>query len=172
MQLETARLIIRPYEATDLDDFHEIFSDETVMRDCEPSYDRKASQKWLDYFIKNPIASAVVLKETGKLIGHALFKQLPGEEAGIYEIGWIYNRRFWRRGYAYEAAQAQMDEGFERLKLHKICAQTIDPVKSVPLMKKLGMREEGIFRQHTRDNLGNWADLYWYAALGQEQGKA
>ncbi len=61
-----------------------------------------------------------------------------------------------------------MDHGFTALHLHKICAETIDPAASVPLMKKLGMREEGIFRQHTLGPDGAWADLYWYAALGSE----
>lgn len=32
-------------------------------------------------------------------------------------------------------------------------------------MKKLGMRPEGIQRSQTRDNHGNWADLYSYGLL-------
>ncbi len=165
MHLVTPRLNIRPYEEGDQADFYEIFSDPVVMRDCEPPYDWETSAGWLQRFIRDPIAYAVALKDSGKMIGHALFKQLPGEEAGIYEIGWIYNRRFWRQGYAFEAARAQIAYGFEHLNLHKVCAETIDPVKSVPLMKKLGMKEEGVFRQHTRDLQGNWADLHWYAIL-------
>ncbi|MDD4079826.1 MAG: GNAT family N-acetyltransferase [Eubacteriales bacterium] len=168
MTIATQRLIIRPYEEGDLKDFHEIFSNEAVMRFCEPPYSHADSQKWLGYFIQNPIAFAVVLKSGGKAIGHALFKQLPGEEQGIWEIGWIFNQAFWRRGYAFEAASTLMAYGFETLKLHKICAETTDPEKSVPLMKKLGMQEEGVFRQHTKGNDGSWADLYWYAALAPE----
>lgn len=172
LSLTTARLLIRPYAQSDLDDFEEIFSDAEVMRECVPPYTREQCARWLNRFIKDPIAFAVELRRTGKMIGHALFKQLPGEEEGIYEIGWIYNRRFWRQGYAFEAARALMDYGFGALKLHKICAETIDPLKSVPLMKKLGMREEGVFRQHTRSPEGAWADLYWYAALRTEWEKA
>ena len=165
MHLTTERLTIRPYTDADLSDFYEIFSDPIVMRDCEPPYDLEKSRHWLRYFIENPIAFAVVENAGGKLIGHALFKQLPGEADGIYEIGWIYNRAFWRQGYAYEASRALIDYGFDALALHKICAEPIDPVKSAALMEKLGMRREGLFHRHTKDNEGRWADLYWYAIL-------
>jgi len=166
MRLETERLLIRPYEMDDLDDFCAIFSDPEVMAQCAPPYDRAACEKWLSCFIQNPIAFAVVEKQSGRMIGHALFKQLPGEEDGIWEIGWIYNRAFWRKGYAYEAARAQIDHGFAHLNLHKVCAETIDPVKSVRLMEKLGMQQEGVFRRHVKNPVtGRWADLYWYAVL-------
>ena len=169
MRIQTERLRIRNYEERDLADFFEIFSDREVMEHCEPPYDMEASRYWVQYFIDNPIAFAVIEAESGKMIGHALFKQMPGEENGIYEIGWIYNRRFWRQGYAYEAAQALIDYGFDQLNVHKIVAETIDPVKSVPLMIKLGMREEGVFRQHTLCNGGIWADLFWYGLLRSDR---
>ncbi len=171
LRLETQRLLIRNYLPEDADGFHAIFSDPEVMRACEPPYDRAASEKWLRYFIRNPIAFAVVEKESGTVIGHALFKQLPGDADGIWEIGWIYNQAFWRRGYAYEAARALMDYGFSALGLHKVCAETIDPVKSVSLMEKLGMTREGVFRQHTKHPVSDaWVDLYWYAALNPREG--
>lgn len=55
--------------------------------------------------------------------------------------------------------------GFNELKLHKIFAEAVDGVKSVGLMKKLGMRLEGLQRSQTKDNDGNWADLYLYGML-------
>ena len=166
MYIRTPRLIIRDYSPSDWHDLHEIFSDPVVMKECEPAYTEDQTKSALDYFISKSIAYAVTLADTGKVIGHALFSQLPPpDEAGIYEIGWIYNRTYWRQGYAWEAAKALMDYGFRELKLHKITAETIDPVKSVGLMKKLGMTHEGTFRGHTRDSEGNWADVYWYAML-------
>ena len=52
--------------------------------------------------------------------------------------------------------------------IHKIFAEAIDGVKSVGLMKKLGMRLEGVQREQTDDNFGNWADLYLYGILQNE----
>ena len=41
-------------------------------------------------------------------------------------------------------------------------------MKSVSLMQKLGMQLEGIQRSQTKDNHGNWADLYFYGLLEDE----
>ncbi len=165
MNIRTARLLLRPYRQEDLADFHEIFSDPAVMRYCGAPYGARASERQLAWFIAHPVALAAEEMAEGRMIGHLLFKQLPGETAGVYEIGWFFNRRYWRRGYAFEAARALMDEGFRSMGLHKIVAETIDPLASVRLMEKLGMRREGVFRLHARDPRGEWADVYWYAAL-------
>ena len=163
MYIRTSRLIIRDYTASDWQDLHEIFSDPEVMRCCESAYTPEQTKEALDHFIQKDIAYAVTLADAGKVIGHALFAQLPPpDEQGIYEIGWIYNRRYWGQGYAYEASKALIDHGFQELQLHKIVAETIDPVRSTALMQKLGMIHEGTFRAHTRDLDGNWADVYWY----------
>ena len=55
-----------------------------------------------------------------------------------------------------------IDYAFKELDAHKIFAESIDGVKSVGLMQKLGMRLEGIQKSHTRDNDGNWTDLWLY----------
>lgn len=163
MLLHTKRLILRDYTLSDAGDLHEIFSDPIVMKDCEPPYLPKQTRAILSAFIENHIAFAAVLQDSGKVIGHILFHQLPMEENGIYEIGWFFNRNYWRQGYAYEAASALMQYGFRDLHLHKICAETIDPDRSVALMKKLGMTHEGTFRSHTRAPNGRWSDVHWYA---------
>ena len=162
MDIRTDRLTIRDYRREDWKDLHKIFSDPEVMKDCEPPYCETATREALAYFMENHIGYAVVLTETEQVIGHLLFHQLPSEAEGIWEIGWFLNRDFWRQGYAYEAAHAMIRHGFGAWKLHKIMAETIDPVKSVALMEKLAMVREGIFRSHVKDPGGRWVDLYWY----------
>ena len=164
MYISTPRLIIRDYSPADFQDLHEIFSDPVVMAYCEPAYTAEQTKEILGLFIRRSIAYAVVLKQTGKIIGHALFAQLPPPDtAGTYEIGWIYNRSFWGQDYAFEASKALIDYGFQYLNLHKVTAETIDPVRSVGLMKKLGMQHEATFPAHTTDLQGNRADVYRYA---------
>ena len=96
------------------------------------------------------------------MMGYILFKR---QDEGVYEMGWIYNSSFWRQGYAYESCKAVIDYAFAELKAYKVFAEAIDAVKSVGLMQKLGMRHEGIQRSQTKDNHGNWADLYFYGLL-------
>lgn len=165
MELKTKRLVIRDYLESDIPDLLTIFGDPEVMKFCEPVYDEARTRQMLDMF--RGIAYAVT--RSGKVIGHALFKQLPMEEDGIYEIGWIFGRKYWGQGYAYESASALIDYGFQELGLHKICAETLDPIRSGGLAKKLGMTQEACFRSHTRDVSGKWTDLYWYGVVNPRE---
>ena len=167
INLETQRLVVRPYEQSDLLDFHTIFSDPEVMDTCEPPYTSQQSEKALKYFSESRIAYAVERKKDRTVIGHLLFKQRPSEEKGIYEIGWIFNRSAWKQGFAFEAAKAVMDHGFKTLDVHKVLAETLDPHKSLPLMKKLGMTHEGTLRNHVKHN-GKWRDLHVGGLLAHE----
>ena len=96
------------------------------------------------------------------MMGYILFNEF---DEGVYEMGWIYNRSFWRQGLAFESCKALIDYAFTELKAHKVFAEAIDAVKSVGLMQKLGMQLEGIQRGQTKDKHGNWADLYFYGLL-------
>lgn len=142
----------------DADDLYEILGADQTMANCEPAYDFEKTEQFLSSFcIGRNGAVAAVHKESGKMIGYILFNE-TGE--CVYEIGWFFNRRFWRQGYAYESCKAVIDYAFTEMKAHKVFAETTDAVKSVGLMKKLGMTLEGIQRSHTKDTHGQWADLY------------
>ena len=166
MHLETPRLFIRPFLPEDFSDLHEIFGDDRTMENCEPAYTPAQTQDFLTSFcIGRNGALAAVHKETGKMIGYILFKEY---EESVYEIGWIFNRSYWRQGYAYESCAAVIDHAFAALSAHKIFAEATDVVKSVGLMKKLGMSPEGVQRSQTKGHHGNWADLYFYGLLQGE----
>ena len=170
MYLETERMIVRDFVAEDADDLQEILGDGETMEYCEPPYDIEKTKAFLASFcVARRGAVAAVDKESGKVIGYVL---LNSSEEGVYEMGWIFNRSFWGRGYAYEACQAVMEYTFTELEAHKIFAETIDKVKSVGLMEKLGFRLEGIQRYQTKDHRGEWADLHLYGLLREEWWRA
>ena len=111
MYIETERMILRDFTPDDLADLHEIFSDPIVMEHTEPPYDLDKTREFLHDFClgkkrKNgvPGAFAAVLKESGKVIGYVLLKEYDAPE--IYEAGWIFNKDYWGRGYAYEICAA------------------------------------------------------------------
>ena len=159
-------MIIRDFIPEDAADLHEIFGDDETMKNCEPAYDFDKTKEFLTSFcIGRKGAVAAVHKESNKVIGYILFNEA---DEGVYEMGWIYNRSFWRQGYAYESCKTVIVYDFGELKAHKVFAEAIDAVKSVSLMKKLGMQLEGIQRSHTKDNHGNWADLYFYGLLDDD----
>ena len=166
MYIETERTIVRDFSMGDLNDLQKILGDDEVMEYMEPAYSIEKTEAFLsDFCIGRRGALACQHKESGRVIGYILFK---GPEEGVYELGWIFARDFWRQGFAYEAMRALIHHAFTQLNAHKLFAEAIDPVRSVGLMKKLGMRPEGVQRSHTRDNKGNWADLYFYGLLAEE----
>ncbi len=166
MYLETERMIVRDFMPEDSSDLHEILGDGETMKDCEPPYSMEKTRKFLrEFCIDRQGGVAAVLKESSKVIGYILF---ASQETGVYEMGWFFNRHYWHKGYAYEACYAVVKHAFSGLCAHKIFAETIDGIKSACLMKKLGMKQEGIQRQQVKDSGGNWADLYFFGILREE----
>lgn len=152
MQLETPRMLIRNFLADDADDLHEILGDAQTMEYSEPPYDLEQTKRFLESFcIARGGAVAAVDRQTNKVIGYILFTEV---EAGEYELGWFFNRHFWRKGYAYEACKGLMDYAFGTMGVEKIFAETIDGVKAVGLMEKLGMHLEKI--QHDHEHHRTW----------------
>ena len=166
MYIETPRMIIRDFTPEDAADLHVIFGDDETMENCEPAYGVEKTKEFLTSFcIGQRGAVAAVHKESSKMVGYILFNEL---EMGVFEMGWFFNRSFWGKGLAFESCKAVIDYAFAERKAHKVFAETIDAGKSVGLMQKLGMQLEGIQRSQTRDNHGNWADLYFYGLLEED----
>jgi ribosomal-protein-alanine N-acetyltransferase len=56
------------------------------------------------------------------------------------EVAWRLDRRYWGRGYATEAAQASVDDGFRRIGLTAVVAMTtLGNHASMRIMERLGM---------------------------------
>ena len=167
MHIETHRMIVRNFDMSDVNDLQDILGDDVTMKNCEPACSMEKTTDFLKNFcIAKKGAVAAVHKERNKVIGYILFNEF---DAGVYEIAWIFNKNYWREGYAYESCKAVIDYAFDSMHAHKIFAEAIDGIKSVNLMKKLGMKFEGIQRSQTRDNSGNWADLYLYGILEEDR---
>ncbi len=81
------------------------------------------------------------------------------------EIGYALNYEYWGKGFATEAAQAVIQFGFEHMNLNRIEA-TVDPDNhgSVHVIEKVGMKFEGILRQHIWSK-GAFRDRKMYALL-------
>lgn len=170
MHIETERCIIRYFQEDDFRDFHEIFSDPVVMENTEPPYDEAKSRAFLEGFcIRDKKALALEHKAERKVFGYILFSDRLQKD--VYEIGWIFNRNYWRQGFAYEAMSAVVDFAFRQLHAHKLFAEAIDTVKSVGLMKKLGMVFEGRQIEQLKDQNGEWRDLYYYGLLAEQYEK-
>ena len=166
--LETARLLIRPFQEGDLPEIHRILcaafgepeGGATALGQRRAWLEWSAlSAEWLPRLHQPPYGDrAVVLKEGGALLGAvglvpllAPFAQLPSFGAkppgGSFspEVGlfWAIDPPHQRQGYASEAAQALIQVAFTEMKLGRILATTeTDNLASQGVMRRLGMRLE------------------------------
>lgn len=146
MILETQRLCLREYTEADFDALFEILSDPVTMQHYPKPYDEEGTWRWLRWSFQNYREHgfgwwAVILKETGEMIGDCgvTIQNIDGEK--LPEIGYHFNKKFWRQGFASEAARAVRDWAFENTAydcLYSYMDQT--NVGSYCVAQKIGMK--------------------------------
>ena len=143
--METERLLIRRITRKDLDALLAIMGKPEVMYAWEHGFTKKDVRKWINrqltrYHKDGFGYFAVILKESGTLIGQAgLVKStINGNEA--VELGYILDNAYWHHGYGTEAAHACLEYAFGELALKTVCC-SIRPenVASIRVTEKLGM---------------------------------
>jgi len=132
---------LRRFRAEDASAFHEIMSDVEVMRywSTPPHRSIAETERWIATTIeavRSGHADDFVVVHDGKIIG----------KAGLWtdnELGMIFARSVWGRGFAGEAVAAVIARAFSR-GLNAIKADC-DPrnVLSLRLLQKLGFVETG-----------------------------
>jgi [ribosomal protein S5]-alanine N-acetyltransferase len=175
LPFESERLLMREFRESDFDSIRVYAADPEVSRYMQwgPN-DKTATRVYLDARLeaqklwpRPSVEFGVELKSEGRLIG-GLRLALQDDEGKTADFGYTYDRRYWRKGYATEAAQALLTVAFERLHLHRVWA-TCDTrnAGSLGVMRKLGMRHEGTFRQDVWQK-GEWRDTHLCAILAKE----
>ncbi|MGE6514534.1 GNAT family N-acetyltransferase [Lysinibacillus sphaericus] len=167
MFIKSQRILIREFEPHDWQAVYEYTSDMNVMKYIpEGVFSEEDAKNFVSKNMDDAKNFPVVLIDENILIGHMVFHPYFGEHT--YEIGWVFNPKYYNKGYASEAAHALLNYGFKDMQLHRIIA-TCQPqnIPSYKVMEKIGMRKEGYFKQcipHGDD----WWDEYYYAVLSEE----
>ena len=109
MYLKTERCILRSLTLLDAEDMYAVLSDREVMQYIEKPFDMDRTVSFIREtgMCEPPLVYAIIWRETGRLIGHAIFHAY---DASAMEIGWILNRRYWGRGIADELTRALVDK--------------------------------------------------------------
>jgi len=178
MELNTQRLILRPFVKEDFDAVHAYASDINNVRYMiwGPNGEKDTRAFIEDCLCKaeeSPRLNydfAITLKGAGRLIGGCgIYLNKEGTEG---MLGWILHRDYWKQGYMPEAAKALLRFGFETLKLHRVYATcNADNYGSWRVMEKCGMRREAHFRKNRFGRVGTeqvWYDELHYAMLDEE----
>ncbi|MFI3223674.1 GNAT family N-acetyltransferase [Streptococcus suis] len=170
--LETERLILRPFQATDVEPvFQNWTSDEKVttyltwpthqtiqdtqdyIQFCIQSYSQEKTYRWV-----------IELKENQQPIGDISIVSLD-ERVQAAELGWVLGSRWWGQGYMPEALEAVTHFLLEEVGCLRIMAvHDSENRPSGRVMEKVGMTYEGTLRQSARNNRGI-VDIAIYSLL-------
>ncbi len=124
LQIETPRLLLRPFDKSDLTDLYTYASVEGVgeLAGWKHHESIEESQAILDIFIREDKVFALVEKTSGKVIGSFGIEKYGMEEAltefnGYLgrELGFVLSRDYWGQGLMPEAVNAVKDYLFSVL---------------------------------------------------------
>jgi RimJ/RimL family protein N-acetyltransferase len=154
MQIETPRLLLRPTTLADRTELHRLEQDPEVMRYLNGGRPTSLAPDADCGFLMprggEPGIWAVIERETGAFLGWVSL--IPEQDAG--QLGYRLRRAAWGRGFATEAASAVIADGFARLGLARIVAQTMAAnLPSRRVMQRLGMRHVRTFFVDFQDPL-------------------
>jgi ribosomal-protein-alanine N-acetyltransferase len=179
LPVETERLVIRELTEGDLDALHAWRRHPAYRRHLPmPRQTRAEVEAELHAILRDQIdlhrlrfLLGVVERKSGAVIGEAILKLTPARRHRQAEIGWAVAETLKGRGYATEIGQVLLDLAFGRLKLHRVFAMcSAENHASRRVMEKLGMRAEGLLREHFRSR-ERWWSSHLYGMLEREYRK-
>jgi len=123
--LETDRLLLRPWQEEDLNDFYKYASVEGVgeMAGWKHHESIEVSKQMLQSFISGRHVFAIVYKENNKVIGSlGLHKSWADDDSNyanlkVKEIGYVLSKDYWGQGLMAEAVKEVIRFCFEDYKL-------------------------------------------------------
>jgi ribosomal-protein-alanine N-acetyltransferase len=145
--IETARLLLRPFQAEDLADYTAIRAKPEVVRYLPGGEARALEAAAVAHRVialftaagEHPLPWAVVEKSSNRLIGHLGLRRLP-ELDGAVELLYLLDSAFWGQGYASEGARAALNYGFDDLRLKRIIGLVLPENRgSQAVLRKIGM---------------------------------
>lgn len=168
LTIETERLILRPFKSSDLEDLYEYASVDGVgeMAGWKHHESKEKSKEILDMFITEDKVFAIVLKESGKVIGslgvekYGLEDRLTEFDGYLgREIGYVLSKDYWGRGIMPEAVKTIIDYLFNVLNLDFLTCGYFDfngqskrvqekcgfkPYRKLVMETRLGTSEPGV----------------------------
>jgi RimJ/RimL family protein N-acetyltransferase len=172
----TPRLVLRPFNRADVD---AVFAYRSLPEVAEYLFDLPLSYDECAEAVRarsgqvafagegDKILLAVEERETSHVVGEVslIWRSVADLQA---EIGYIFHPMVWGRGFATEAARALLGFAFEDAGMHRVYARCdARNAPSAAVMRRLGMRQEAHFREHTQVK-GRWDEELLFAILEGE----
>lgn len=154
--IETQRLLLRELNENDFDSLCKILQDKDVMYAYEGPFSDEEVKDWLQKqllrYKKDGFGlNAVILKETGMMIGQCglTIQNIKGKD--VVEVGYLFQKAYWHKGYATEAAIACKEYAFNALLVDEVFSIIRDTnTASQNVAKRNGMTVTDEFVKHYR----------------------
>jgi ribosomal-protein-alanine N-acetyltransferase len=179
----TKRLILRPLELRDYENWHQAYS---MLGPARNEWDESAwkETELVKAKFKKILAQQQKLRKQDRFYGFGVFLKDDGVLIGFVDLMDVSRMRFqnaflgyrifnnyWGAGYASEACRAVLDIAFKDLKLHRVEAGIAPGNKaSIRVAKAIGLRKEGLSLRRLL-NHGKWIDLLLYAGTCEDFGR-
>lgn len=144
----TDRLVLRRFRLDDAKALFAVIGDHVAMQYYPRTFEYSDALEWIDRNLRRYAEHgfglyAVVLKETGEMIGDCGIVRQHVEGQPALEVGYHLRRDQWGKGYATEAANACLRYAFTRLGAQKVIS-LIRPenVPSRRVAERNGMKAE------------------------------
>lgn len=177
-ELGTKRLVLRPTNESDLEDFIRVGSSLGVARNTGTfphPITREFALERLEKHRKSleegtGVCFAIRLRGSAAGIGTTGFFGL-NREHGLAEVGYVIDPEQWGKGYATESLAAVVRHAFEDWGIRKLSAcYFADNPASGRVLKKLGFVPEGVRRKHLL-RFGEYRDDCMMGLLREEWGR-
>lgn len=176
LTIKTDRLILRPFERSDLDAVLSYYALPDVQRYLDwKARDKTEAKAAFEAMRKQArltrpgdvLTFAIVRKSDGQVLGHVSLRYTDST-AQQGEIRFAVGPAFRAKGYGKEAVRAVISFGFETYRLHRVFACTAgENEASARLLKSVGMRLEAHYREHALFQ-GEWDEELHFAVLDRE----
>jgi RimJ/RimL family protein N-acetyltransferase len=174
--IETPRLRLRPFRASDVAAFVDYRSDPEIARfqSWHDDFDLEDGRRFIEaMLLETPFSRGrwyqlvIERKDTGEHAGDCAV-QIDGDEPRLAQIGYTLARRHQGHGLATEAARALVSHLFLARGVHRVSAITdLRNAASIRVLERLGMRREAL---HVEASFykGVWCDELVFAVLARE----
>jgi len=160
-ELQTERLVLRPFRPDDGEAIAHYANDEEYRRYLSPTHPEPeelvAHNLTADWSVERPW----VITLDNVIVG-SVFLGINGEDDAA-ELACLVAPPFWERQIAFEASRAAIEHAFVDLDLSKVVGRSDSRHEaSIRLMTKLGMRSDGVASSHHARPAGEHVDEVIY----------
>lgn len=177
MYYETERLTLKILKQDSADDVLDFYmNNKEIFEKYEPDrpqnfYTRNYQATLLNYEYNLSLKLAAYRfwvfekKSPERIIGTISFHNITRSIYQSCQLGYKFDQRYWRRGYARESIQRAISVTFDEMKLRRIEAVVLPSnTPSIRLLESLGFKNEGICHSYIFLH-GSWADHLRYSII-------